>query len=120
VYGTNLGSGNGVAGRADTGTGVLAASNSGIALKTDGKTQFSRSGIALVQGTAATPTNAVQISYPGLTNKSMVFATLQNRAAGVFVAAAVPNASGGYFTIYLNKSVSKTVGPIAWMVTERP
>jgi hypothetical protein len=35
-------------------------------------------------------------------------------------AVAVPNVRGDYFTIYLNKKVTTSVGPIAWMVTERP
>ena len=45
---------------------------------------------------------------------------LQKVVAGVYVVAAVPNVSGGYFTIYLNKAVSTSVGPIAWIVTEAP
>jgi hypothetical protein len=50
----------------------------------------------------------------------MMTATLQKFVAGVYVVAAVPNVSGGYFTIYLNKTVTTSVGPIAWIVTERP
>ena len=46
-------------------------------------------------------------------------ATLQKFVSGTYVVAAVPNVAGGYFTIYLNKSVTTTVGPIAWQVIER-
>jgi hypothetical protein len=28
--------------------------------------------------------------------------------------------TGGYFTIYLNKTVTTSVGPIAWQVIEKP
>lgn len=50
----------------------------------------------------------------------MMTAMLQKFVAGVYVVAAVPNVTGGYFTIYLNKAVSTSVGPIAWIVTETP
>jgi hypothetical protein len=50
----------------------------------------------------------------------MITATLQKYVAGVYVVATVPNVSGGYFTIYLNKKVSTSVGPVAWMVIEHP
>jgi hypothetical protein len=121
VYGQNNGTGYGVAGRANLsgGTGVLAESTDGTALVVNGKAQFSRSGVATVTGTSTTPKNSVKVTLP-VTAKSMVFATLQKRVAGVYVVAAVPNVAGGYFTIYLNKSVATSVGPIAWQVIERP
>jgi|SRR3954452_3897280 hypothetical protein len=118
VFGTNDGTGNGVAGQADSGTGVLAASTNGIALKVSGKAQFSRSGTASVAGTSAAPKNSVKVSLP-ITGKSLMTAVLQKYVAGVYVVAAVPNVSGGYFTIYLNKPVTTSVGPIAWEVVER-
>jgi hypothetical protein len=129
VYGQNDGAGYGVAGRASGGTGILGDSANGIgvlassqnatALKVTGKAQFSRSGVATVAGTSAAPKNSVKVSLP-ITGKSMMTATLQKYVAGVYVVAAVPNVSGGYFTIYLNKPVTTSVSPIAWMVTERP
>lgn len=135
VYGQNAGTGFGVAGRAASGVGVLGDSANGVgvwassqnatALKVTGSaqftgsTQFSRSGVATVAGTAAAPQNSVRVSLP-ITAKSMMTALLQQRAAGVYVAAAVPNVAGGYFTIYLNKAVTVSVGPIAWIVTEMP
>jgi hypothetical protein len=129
VYGQNDGNGHGVAGRADGGIGTLGDSANGIgvwansqnatALKVSGKAQFSRSGVATVAGTAAAPKKSVKVSLP-LTAHSMMTALLQKYVAGVYVVAAVPNVTGGYFTIYLNKPVSTSVGPIAWMVTEHP
>ena len=129
VYGQNDGTGYGVAGRAASGTGVLgdsaegvgvlANSANGIALQVTGAAQFSRSGTATVAGTSTAPKNSVRVSLP-ITGTSMMTATLQKFVAGVFVVAAVPNVSGGYFTIYLNKKVSTSVGPIAWIVTEHP
>jgi hypothetical protein len=129
VYGQNDGTGFGVAGRASSGTGVLGDSANGVgvsassqnatALKVTGKAQFSRSGIATVAGTSAAPKNSVRVSLP-ITAKSMMTALLQKFVAGVYVVAAVPNVTGGYFTIYLNKAVSTSVGPIAWIVTEHP
>jgi hypothetical protein len=129
VYGQNDGAGYGVAGRASGGIGTLGDSADGIgvwassqnatALKVTGKAQFSRSGVATVAGSSAAPKNSVRVSLP-ITAKSMMTATLQKYVAGVYVVAAVPNVSGGYFTIYLNKSVTTSVGPIAWMVVEHP
>jgi hypothetical protein len=129
VYGQNDGAGFGVAGRAAGGVGILgdsangagvwASSQNATALKVSGKAQFSRSGVTTVAGTSAAPKNSVRVSLP-ITAKSMMTATLQKFVAGIYVVAAVPNVSGGYFTIYLSKAVTTSVGPIAWIVTERP
>ena len=129
VYGQNDGTGFGVAGRASSGTGILgdsangtgvsAISQNATALQVTGKAQFSRSGAATVAGTSAAPLNSVRVSLP-ITAKSMMTALLQKHVAGVYVVAAVPNVTGGYFTIYLNKAVTTSVGPIAWIVTEHP
>jgi hypothetical protein len=61
----------------------------------------------------------VRVSLP-ITAKSMMTATLQKFVSGVYVVAAVPDVADGYFTVYLNKAVTSSVGPIAWMVLERP
>jgi len=129
VYGQNDGTGFGVAGRANSGTGILGDSANGVgvlansqnatALQVTGKAQFSRSGVATVAGTSAAPQKSVRVSLP-ITGKSMMTALLQKFVAGVYVVAAVPNVTGGFFTIYLNKAVTTSVGPIAWIVTERP
>jgi hypothetical protein len=92
---------------------------SGIALMVDGKAQLKRSGVATVAGSSSAPKNSVRVTI-SITAKSMMVATLQKFVSGVFVIAAVPNVTGGYFTIYLNKSVTTSVGPIAWTVVERP
>lgn len=116
----------GVAGDSTTGTGMQASSPSGTALNVDGKMVLSRSGVATVAGTAASPKNSVQVRLPKIsstnriTANSMMTALLQEHVPGVYVVAAVPNVPGNYFTIYLNKAVTSSVGPIAWMVTERP
>ncbi len=116
VYGQNDGAG---FGDSANGTGVWASSQNATALKVSGKAQFSRSGVATVAGTSAAPKKSVKVSLP-ITAKSMMTAMLQKYVPGVYVVAAVPNVAGGYFTIYLNKSVTTSAGPIAWIVTERP
>ena len=92
----------------------------------DGRAQFELSGVATVAGTASSPKNSVRVRMPlvsaplPITAKSMMTALLQKYVPGVYVVAAVPNVPGDYFTVYLNKAVTTSVGPIAWMVTERP
>lgn len=112
----------GVYGRATTNTGAglegEAASSSGFGLRVSGKIELSRSGLATVAGTVATPRSSVVVTGVALSAKSMVIATVQT-SAGVWVKAAVPNVAGGSVTIYLNKAVSKSV-PVAWMVIEQP
>jgi hypothetical protein len=119
VAGRSTDGGTGVLGDSASGVGVVATSANGTALQVTGTAQFSRSGTATVVGTTAAPANSVRVSLP-VTSKSMMTATLQKFVAGVSVAAAVPNVAGGYFTIYLNKKVTTSVGPIAWIVTEMP
>jgi len=116
VYGLNGGSGNGVAGRADTGTGVLAASTGGIALKVTGRAQFSRSGLVSI----AYPNKSATVSVPGgLTASSLVFALVQD-TTGVYVKSAVPNTSNGTVQINLNKAPGTGTNPktahVAWFV----
>jgi len=119
VYGEATKNGAGVFGDTIDGVGVQARSTSGIALNVLGKARFSRSGVAWVVGTSTASRNWARVTLP-ITAKSMMAATLQKYVPGVFVLAAVPNVTGGYFTIYLNKAVTTTVGPISWMVVERP
>lgn len=116
----------GVSGESTTGIGMEAFSSNGTALEVDGRARFEFSGVATVAGTAASPQNSVRVKLPiisgrlPITPKSMMIALLQKYVPGVYVVAAVPNVRGNYFTIYLNKAVATSVGPIAWMVTERP
>ncbi len=119
VFGHNDGTGNGVAGQADTGTGVLAASTGGTALKVDGKAQFSRSGTATITGSSTTPKSSIVVNNVAHTSKSLVMVTPQKNVAGVWVQAAVPNVSNSRFTIFLNKTVTVSY-PVAWFIVEKP
>ena len=116
----------GVAGDSTTGIAVEASSLDGTALEVDGRARFALSGMATVKGTAASPKNSVRVRMPvqsgplPITAKTMMTALLQRHVPGVYVVAAVPNVPGNYFTIYLDAAVTFRVGPIAWMVTERP
>jgi hypothetical protein len=110
VYGQNSGTGNGVAGRADSGTGVLAASTGGIALKVTGKATFSTSGVAVVP----TGSTHVKVTMAGATTSSMILATVQ-QAGGFYVKYALP--ASGSFTIFLNKApTSPTTVKVAYFV----
>jgi hypothetical protein len=102
VYGHNLGTGNGVAGRADTGTGVLAASTNGTALSVQGTFVAQRSGLA----TVATGQIYKQVSLTRLSASSFIVATVQGATVGVWVQRVVVNPAGSYFRIYLNKAAT--------------
>jgi hypothetical protein len=97
VYGQNDGTGFGVAGRADTGTGVLAASTNGTALKMSGRAKFSTAGIAVI----ASGQKKLTVTLAGVTATDFVLATVQG--SGAFY---VKNASAGsgQFTININKA----------------
>jgi hypothetical protein len=109
VYGLNNGGGNGVAGRADTGTGVLAASTSGIGLKVDGKTQFSRSGVA----TVSVGQTYKQVTLTGPTSATFVVATVQGGTGGVWVQRVAVTPASSSFRIYLNKAATATT-KVGW------
>jgi hypothetical protein len=96
---------------AATGTGVWAENTAGgNALQVVGKAAFRRSGLLTVaSGSKATVTNVP------LTSASLVLATLQQHATGLYVLAAVPNVSGSSFTVYLSKTVSAST-TVAWFV----
>ncbi len=119
VYGSNFGAGNGVRGRSAHGAGVLAQSSHGTALRVAGKVQFSRSGSATVRGTPSKPKSWVVVSHVAVSAKSLVLATAQKNVVGVFVQAAVTNATAHTVTIFLSKPVSGAY-PVAWLVIEQP
>jgi hypothetical protein len=73
-----------------------------VALKVQGKAQFSRSGKSYVSASRSTRV----ITLAGVTTASLIIVTLQTYRAGVYVLAAVPAA--GKFTVYLNKVVPGT------------
>ena len=50
-----------------------------------------------------------------LTAASLVLATVQQDAAGVWVRSAVPNVAGSSFTIHLSKAVTAST-KVAWFV----
>jgi hypothetical protein len=101
--------GDGVFGNSPNGVGVHAESTHGIALKVQGKTKFSTSGVVSVASGQRTMT----VSVPGLTTSDLVLATIQRPEGGVFIEAAQPGADA--FTITLSKNPSSPM-PIAWLV----
>jgi hypothetical protein len=111
VYGQNNTTGYGVAGRSDSGTGVLADSANGTALLVTGKAQFSRSGKATVK---AGNLSAV-VQNVALTTDSLVLATLQQFEGGVYVAAVLVNVASSRFTIRLNQAPTGNL-KVAWFV----
>jgi hypothetical protein len=95
-----------------SGTGVLAENTAGgTALQVAGPAACSRSGVLTV---AAAKTSATQAGV-ALGSASLVLATLQQNLSGVYVRAAVPNVSGGSFTVYLSKAPTATA-KVAWFV----
>ena len=94
------------------GTGVLASSGSdGTALQVDGKAKFSRSGSVTI------PAGSSSLTRTGiaLDSQSLVLATLQQNRSGLWIQSAVPNASGGSFTVFLNHATN-TDTVVAWFV----
>jgi hypothetical protein len=106
----------GVIGISPTGTGVLAESFKGVALRVQGKVTFSRSGRVVI---AAGRSTAVIPVPGGLGTRSNVSATPQSHLAGVFVNSAVPDAVRDVITIHLSKAVpaGRTL-TVAWFVNE--
>ena len=107
----------GVSGQSPNGTGVLASTTTGTALRVAGKAKFSRSGRASVP---KGKTNA-DITVPGgLAANSVVHATLQTYRAGVAIAAVRTNyPSAGKARIYLTKVASASASTsVGWFVTE--
>jgi hypothetical protein len=93
----------GVVGRADLGGYGVHALNfdpTGIALRVDGKAQFSRSG----RKSIGTGKSSLKVTMPGVTSQSLVFAVLASNRSGRYVRAVVPTT--GSFTIYLNTTLT--------------
>ena len=115
VVGENEGTGIGVMGftgtfstwpaTLPTGVGVfaVAGSTSQVALKVNGKAQFSRSARKSIGSTKS----SLKVTMAGVTTASYIIATLQTSVSGVYVRAVVP--ASGSFTIYLSKAPRKTV-----------
>jgi hypothetical protein len=121
VLGENSGGGAGVAGASGTGVAVLGQSPNGTgvsgtsangtgvsatgqtALRVAGPAVFDRSGTLTISAGKA---SATQTGIAPLTAASLVLATVQQNLSGVYVRAAVPNAAGDSFTVYLSKAPS--------------
>jgi hypothetical protein len=101
--------GTGVYGASTHGIGVRALSTSGTALHVTGKVHFSRAGSTGINKGQQT----IAITVPGLSSSSLVLATLQRAAAGLFLEAAVPTT--GKFTVILNKPAPIALR-VAWFV----
>jgi hypothetical protein len=103
----------GVHGRSDdaVGTGVLAQSAHGTALRVDGPAVFSRSGVLAVPAGAR---SATQADVP-LTAASLVLAVMQRHQALRHVVAAVPDPRTSSFTVHLNLPASPGCR-VAWFV----
>lgn len=89
----------------------------GVALRTEGLLQFTkRSGLTSVSAGGA---DIVTPVGGGLSDRSMVLATLQDYRPGVHVEAAyvVPPASDGVITIRLNQAVAEETR-VAWLVLD--
>lgn len=95
------------------GTALLAetAVDAGAALDVRGRARFSRSGRLVVPAgsTAATQTGI------SLDSTSLVLAVLQKRRGDTHVVAAVPEATSGSFTVFLNRAVTRDT-EVAWFV----
>lgn len=96
---------------ASTSAGVLAIGQSAtdLALEVIGKVKFSRSG----RVTLGSGKSNIKVTLPGTTSGSRVFAVLHSNRTGRWVQSVIPTT--GYFTIYLNGTVS-TSTYIAWFV----
>jgi hypothetical protein len=123
-YGVYSASTHGVAVQAITGDGTAVAAvagGAGTALRVTGTAEFSRSGIAAVNGTTATPKSSVKVNLLTLTSTalqstSIVLATIQGAApAGTYVQNVVLNVATNTFTINLNQAVTQKV-KIGWFV----
>lgn len=113
TLGDNTADGVGVWGRSAHGIGVYAdaANPNAVSFKANGVTQFARSGkLTIAAGHSSVTKTSVRVD-PG----TLVLATLQQVRAGVYVAAAVPDAAGDSFTITLSKAVSSAT-TVAWFL----
>jgi hypothetical protein len=83
------------------------------ALRVEGRAEFTRSGRTTIASGASTK----KVSLFGCTSSSLVIAVLASNRSGRYIRAVVP--STGYFTIYLNTSVTSTTN-ISWIAFTNP
>ena len=115
TLGDNTANGIGVWARSAHGIGLYAEAvgPDAVSLKTNGIAQFARSGVL----TVAAGTRSVRKTGIRVDPRTVVLAVLQQFRAGVYVAAAVPNAAGDSFTITLNKVVTKSI-KVGWFLVK--
>jgi hypothetical protein len=108
--------GTGVIGSSPSGIGVLAQSQLGFALQTQGLAQFN--GIVQFNGTSGVVTvkkgaKTATVKVKGMTKSNIVLATIQEPQAGISLEGA--KAATGSFTLTL--SAAPTAGlPVGWLV----
>jgi hypothetical protein len=111
----------GVAGFSAKGTGVLATSADGTALRVNGSAVFSTCGVATVAsgGKAGSKGSASAVTVTGveLSASSLVLATAQGAIAGVAIEGVVVDVAAKSFTIHLTKALTTSL-KIAWFVIE--
>jgi hypothetical protein len=83
------------------------------AIRVEGKAEFTRSGRTTIASGASTK----KVTLSGCTSSSLVIAVLASNRSGRYIRAVVP--STGYFTIYLNTSVTSTTN-ISWIAFTNP
>ena len=113
VLGIAGGSGPGIHGQSPSAAapGVLAENTKGaVALAVYGIATFSRSGSLHLAAGAASKSQTLA----GVTTSSLVLATLQKDAAGVYIQSAVPHS--GRFTINLNQPAPTGGIDVGWLV----
>jgi len=103
----------GVHGRCDqaAGTGVLAESADGAALRVDGSAVFSRSGVLAIPAGARSATQ----TDVRLTSASLVLAVMRRHQRFRHIEAAVPHPGTSSFTVHLNLPASPGC-QVAWFV----
>jgi len=96
---------------APDGTGVLAQSTHGVALRVAGRAVFHESGVHAIPAKA---TSVTKTDIP-LTTASLVLATLQQHQRGLHIEAVVPDPATNSFTVYLNRQ-ARAGSRVAWLV----
>lgn len=99
----------GVGGTGGIGIRAIGASATEVGLAVEGKVRFSRSG----RSTIRAGRSSIRVNLAGVSTGSRVFAVLHSNRSGRYVRAVVPTT--GYFTIYLNTTVSSSTY-VAWFV----
>jgi hypothetical protein len=92
------------------GVRAVATASDQIALKVEGKVQFSRSG----RSTVSSGHSSITVSVAGVSSSSRVFAQIASNRSGRWVRSVVPTT--GKFTIYLNTSVTTSTFVIWWIL----